>query len=517
MSRYVWDLVLSNLDSPRCPGCPGPGICHPVPSDHPSELSLKGIPHCKYVFIGEAPGENEDQFDRPFIGRAGKEFNQSLLPLAGLGRNMIYLTNTRKCRPPNNRKPSDYAVESCGGHFLPVELAITDPRVVVLMGGTACSLIETDSPDDEIDLEVHHGRARRAKLFGTEYWVFPTYHPALGLHDPSKIRFLRQDFIDLRRFLDDGFLGAQDAYAGRENYYLLGSDHGATDYCGYILECIRWKKVGTLATDTESVDGKFWSWQVSIEPGKSIMGMADDIDSVKLYMQMLDGIDHVVMHNADHDRPELLREGIVVPWFKVIDTMQIAARLGESQGLKPLAGRHCGMKMRSYMEVVKPHSKPYVIEWLGKVSDALPDTEEIERYVTPKKQEHKTRVVVTKNPLRNKINQLTRNIEKNPKFDPWKSWTKFLNDTATEAGGEKVKGKKTFDQDRGYLLQEWANFVCDEFGGMPTVGLDKVPIAEAKWYACRDSDANIRVFNVLDKMEREFGKQVSVMDHDCNF
>ena len=83
--------------------------------------------------------------------------------------------------------------------------------------------------------------------------------------------------------------------------------------------------------------------------------------------------------------------------------------------------------------------------------------------------------------------------------------------------GEKVKGKKTFDQDRGYLRQEWANYVCEEFGGMPTVGLDKVPMGEAKWYACRDSDANIRVFNVLDKMEREFGKEVSKADYDSNY
>lgn len=514
MSRFVWDLVLSNLDSPRCPRCPGPGICHPVASDHPSYLAAKQIPQCDYVFIGEAPGEHEDQHDRPFIGRAGKEFNDALLPLAGLGRNLIYLTNTRKC--PNNRKPTDVEVESCGGHFLPVELAITNPKVVVLMGGTACSLIETNSPDEEIDLEVHHGRARKANLFGQTYWVFPTYHPALGLHDPSKIRFLRQDFKDLKRFLNDGFLGAQDTYAGRECYYLLGTDTGATDYLSHILERIRRKEVRTLATDTESVDGKFWSWQVSVEPGKSIMGMADDLEGLKYYTQLLDNIDHVVMHNADHDRPELLRENIIVPWYKVIDTMQIAARLGESQGLKPLAGRHCGMKMRSYMEVVKPHSKPYVIQWLNNISAALPDSEEVEHYVTPKKQEQKTRVVVVKNPLRNKINQLVRDIGKNPKFDPWKSWSKFLNDTAVEASGEKVKGKKTFDQDRGYLRQEWANYVCEEFGGMPTVGLDKVPMDEAKWYACRDSDANIRVFNVLDKMEREFGREVSPADYDNN-
>ena len=85
MSRYLWDLVLSKLDSPRCPRCPGPGICHPVASDHPSCLAAKQIPQCDYVFIGEAPGEHEDQHDRPFIGRAGKEFNDALLPLAGLG------------------------------------------------------------------------------------------------------------------------------------------------------------------------------------------------------------------------------------------------------------------------------------------------------------------------------------------------------------------------------------------------------------------------------------------------
>lgn len=503
MPRDCWN-ILSGLIEPRCPTCPGD--CHVVPGDGP----LHQV-QCDYMFIGEAPGKDENEQGRPFIGRAGKEFNDILLPLAGLFRNQIYLTNTRKCRPPNNRKPKPYEVLTCGGHFLPYELELVQPSIVVLMGGTANSLV--NDKDNPIDLEVHHGRSRQAELFGNTYTVFSTYHPALGLHDTTKIRLLRQDFSDLKRYMETGWNGAVDRLRGEERYWLLGNDSGAVGYLGRCRDLLGVSRSTgvrpVIATDTETVNNVMWSWQVSVENGASLMGMCDDRESMKVYIELLEAAGNIVMHNAKHDMHEQRSIGLNIPWSKVIDTMACAYRLGESQGLKALAGRHCGMRMKSYMETVKPYSREHVDEWITNAVLELPAISE--EYVTPKKQEVKTRS--KKNPLFTPLSRIANSMSKNSEYDPWKAWSKVTSDIDTEVQGVKVKGKKTLDVDKSKVLLEWKEWLEDKVGKMPTVGLDKVPVEVAKWYACRDSDANLRVYEVLDGMEREFGKQVR--ERDC--
>lgn len=516
MGKDAWNLILPRLDDLRCPNCPGD--CNVVPSDGPYQQV-----QCDYAFIGEAPGRDEDANGRPFIGRAGKEFNEHYLPLAGLSRSAIYLTNTRKCKPPNNRTPKPNEVASCSNHFLPLELETVQPELIVLMGGTAASLVDT--PDDPVDLEVCHGRPRIAQLFGDLYRVFFTYHPALGLHDSTKIRVLRQDFQNLRKYIDSGYTyeWSKDEHEGKEHYLLLGSDNLAADYCRAVIDRLGYlhsqgkegaRTAGihtpaqwidtTVATDTESVGWKLWSWQLSIEPGVSVMGMMDDREGVKLYAEMLAAAGNVVMHNAQHDKAEQVRDGIDVPWWKITDTMQMAYRLGESQGLKALAGRHCGMKMKSYMETVKPYSLEYVRLWLDCVLESLPELQV--EYVTPKKRERKTKMV--KNPATTLFNRLSVSMARNPEYDPWKAWGRQLGNLALEVDGIKPKTKKTLDVEKSLELNYWVEWVKDEIGDIPAVGLDKVPVAVAKWYACRDSDANLRVYRVLDEMERAFGKNV---------
>lgn len=152
----------------------------------------------KCFFIGEAPGREEDSGGRPFIGQAGMEFNDNYLQLAGLHRDEIYITNTVKCRPDLNRKPSARESQECAGHFLPSELAVVRPEVVFLMGATACGIL----PD--IDLEVEHGIPRRGKLYGWEGWVVPLFHPASGLHNSSMMIYLLEDFEKLKPWLKNG-------------------------------------------------------------------------------------------------------------------------------------------------------------------------------------------------------------------------------------------------------------------------------------------------------------------------
>jgi len=484
MSSTVWSRVQSLIPSSRCPTCPGDKRC--VPCDGPSNYSPQTV-----FFIGEAPGKDEDKHGRPFIGRAGKEYNHHYLQLAGLDRSSIYITNTVKCRPPNNRKPSTKEIQSCGGHFLPHELSIANPDIVVLMGGTATSL----APN--LDLETHHGRAQTRPLFGVDRTVFCTYHPALGLHSTGKIRQLRQDFMDLGRFLTTGWRGETDQYP-KTTYSTL-----TPDLASYLLDSVSIPTVH-LATDTESIQPsphswRLWSWQVSVDPGVSILGWANDHDSMALYQRLLTLAPSIIMHNAPYDIAQLRRIGLSIRDYKVTDTMEMAYRLGESQKLKALAYRLCGMEMRTYDEVVMPYSRMKVMEWLTTAILELPPLSHT--YTTPKKKETKTKLV--KNPAESEVLWILNHMDKSDTYDPWKRWETVKLD---------LSAQDATDKDKSTL--GWMFWLENRLGPMPRAGLDQIPLPEATHYAMRDSDANLRVYLELDNRENALGNDVSPYDYD---
>lgn len=133
------------------------------------------------VFIGEAPGKNEDEQGVPFIGSAGQLLNTALEQI-GWKREDIYITNVVKCRPPDNRDPSP---EEVAEHhdILERELALINPRLIVLLGRHA---LHWFLPSEQIS--KIRGTAKRKS--GRVY--YPTYHPAAALYNGS----LRQTFID---------------------------------------------------------------------------------------------------------------------------------------------------------------------------------------------------------------------------------------------------------------------------------------------------------------------------------
>jgi uracil-DNA glycosylase len=173
----------------RCGICPARYRC--VLGDGPQDARV--------MVVGEAPGRDEDAGGRPFIGQAGREFNENYLGLAGLERDEVYVTNAVHCRPDLNRKPNPTEVSGCAGHFMPGELASVAPEVVVLMGATACGLVA-----ERIDLEAEHGIPRRGELYGWSGWVVPIYHPAAGLHETSMMTFMLEDWELLRPWLEHG-------------------------------------------------------------------------------------------------------------------------------------------------------------------------------------------------------------------------------------------------------------------------------------------------------------------------
>ncbi len=153
-----------------------------------------GNPEADLMFIGEAPGRNEDLQGEPFVGAAGKLLTQ-LLSEIGLERSDVYIANVLKCRPPGNRDPRPDEIEACK-HFLRDQLDLVDPRVVVTLGNFATKLL--------LRTETGITRLRgRAYPWWRGKTLIPTYHPAAALRGGERVlTAMREDFALIRRTLD---------------------------------------------------------------------------------------------------------------------------------------------------------------------------------------------------------------------------------------------------------------------------------------------------------------------------
>ena len=131
-----------------------------------------GNPNASIMFVGEAPGFNEDQQGEPFVGAAGKLLNQ-LLESAGLSRSQVYIANVIKCRPPNNRDPEQDEVDTCKP-FLLQQIELIKPKLVCTLGNWATQTIL----EKKVGITKVKGQASRLERFV----VFPLLHPAAALH-----------------------------------------------------------------------------------------------------------------------------------------------------------------------------------------------------------------------------------------------------------------------------------------------------------------------------------------------
>ena len=146
----------------------------------------KGNQKADIVFIGEAPGKNEDQYGEPFIGRAGKKLDDGL-ENAGLTRNNIYITNIVKCRPPNNRVPNDTEKSMCSD-YLENELKIISPKIICLLGNTPFYSILGGK-----EITKNHG-----KIISKDNRVyFVTFHPAATIYNQKLVKIFKEDIKKL--------------------------------------------------------------------------------------------------------------------------------------------------------------------------------------------------------------------------------------------------------------------------------------------------------------------------------
>ncbi len=154
----------------------------------------EGNPHSPVVFVGEAPGEEEDQQKRPFVGRAGRYLNQKLEEV-GLRREEIYITNVVKSRPPGNRKPTAKEMQTCLP-YLRKEIEIINPRLIVCLGATALEGILGKS----MPITKHRG-AFFDYPYDRRIRVFLTYHPAYILRNPGAEKEFVEDLKRIKQFL----------------------------------------------------------------------------------------------------------------------------------------------------------------------------------------------------------------------------------------------------------------------------------------------------------------------------
>jgi uracil-DNA glycosylase family 4 len=140
------------------------------------------------MFIGEAPGANEDKLGLPFVGQAGKLLDK-LLTEIGLDRADVFIANTVKCRPPNNRDPHPHEIESCNG-YLRQQVELIEPTVICTLGNFSTKLLRGDTTG----ISRLHGQDEVRMIGPRAVRLYPLYHPAAALYTPSTLGTLRADF-----------------------------------------------------------------------------------------------------------------------------------------------------------------------------------------------------------------------------------------------------------------------------------------------------------------------------------
>lgn len=151
-----------------------------------------GSAEARIMFVGEAPGKNEDLQGLPFVGQAGKLLDE-LLGSIGYDRSEVFIANVLKCRPPGNRDPRIEEINTCKDYLIE-QIKIIDPKIICTMGRFSTQLL----------LDTNKGiSGLRGKIFriGNRI-IMPINHPAAALYTPSKMGVLKEDFQKIKRLID---------------------------------------------------------------------------------------------------------------------------------------------------------------------------------------------------------------------------------------------------------------------------------------------------------------------------
>jgi DNA polymerase len=147
------------------------------------------------MLVGEAPGAEEDRQGLPFVGRSG-ELLTRLLAEAGLSREDVFIANTLKCRPPENRNPRSEETDTCRP-WLIEQIRLVEPRVIATLGNFATRLLS----GDPAGITKVHGVAQGRSVGDRSVWLYPLFHPAAALRATATLDLLRRDIDALPALL----------------------------------------------------------------------------------------------------------------------------------------------------------------------------------------------------------------------------------------------------------------------------------------------------------------------------
>ena len=170
------------------------GICSELASQATQLVMGDGNADADIVFIGEAPGKNEDLQGKPFVGAAGK-FLDEMLAAADLRRSYVYITNIVKYRPPNNRDPLPEEKRQFWPYLMR-QLEIIQPKAELTLGRHSGGGFIPG-----LRISQDHGQPRRVRLHELEFVVIPLYHPAAALYNGSMRQTLIDDFMRAAAFV----------------------------------------------------------------------------------------------------------------------------------------------------------------------------------------------------------------------------------------------------------------------------------------------------------------------------
>jgi DNA polymerase len=156
-----------------------------------------GDANARLMFIGEAPGAEEDRQGLPFVGRAGQLLTE-LLGGIGLRRDDVFIANVLKSRPPGNRDPLPDEIEACWP-YLERQIQLIEPHVIATLGNFATKRI-TGNP---VGITRVRGTPQIHEIAGRTVFVMPLFHPAAALRTPATLEALREDFVRLRALLEE--------------------------------------------------------------------------------------------------------------------------------------------------------------------------------------------------------------------------------------------------------------------------------------------------------------------------
>ena len=156
----------------------------------------QGSHNAKVMFIGEAPGANEDKTGVPFCGRAGQILNL-LLESVGIKREDVYIANILKARPPGNREPAPDEITACTAYLLR-QITIIEPKIIATLGNYATHFIldKFGAPESQLGISRLRGKKFPVQdpITQKSYIVIPLYHPAVAVYNSQSLDALKSDF-----------------------------------------------------------------------------------------------------------------------------------------------------------------------------------------------------------------------------------------------------------------------------------------------------------------------------------